>query len=463
LPGCNCESCQKKENYFLALNIEIRFTICMPTKYEVENLIQWIEGQPGLMEKLNQLKVMREKGLEVGLNSLESEIARLLKQIGAEQLQACLQAADPEIAARQLEKGQTRVHGKKKLNFRCMFGEVEVQETVLRRGTQTLRPLCLEIGVKPRGLTLRLQRLAVDFAAESSFDKAAQRLDLHHGITVSPSTLREITLKHGENIARAQTPEKGVSILPPKGVECLITSTDGTMLPTVKTDLGKPGGGRKNRQCQWKENRLVVAQVKGEVSARYGLSTDGVEEAGHVWADVLLKSGWGILSYLHVVADGAAWIERQCRIALGTHFRFLLDFYHVSEYVAAAGKSLGCSADWLEKQKERLKENLSEEVIRELRTSEEPAGVEDEHAPVRVARRYLENHRDQLDYKGARENDLPIGSGLIEGGHRHVLQKRLKISGAWWREDNLRSMAHLRVLRANNEEANYWKDQGLAA
>jgi len=85
----------------------------MPTKYEVENLIQWIEGQPGLMEKLNQLKVMREKGLEVGLNSLESEIARLLKQIGAEQLQACLQAADPEIAARQLEKGQTRVHGKK--------------------------------------------------------------------------------------------------------------------------------------------------------------------------------------------------------------------------------------------------------------------------------------------------------------------------------------------------------------
>jgi len=67
----------------------------MPTKYEVENLIQWIEGQSEIKKKLNQLKVMREKGLEVGLNSLESEIGRLLKQIGAEQLQACLQAADP--------------------------------------------------------------------------------------------------------------------------------------------------------------------------------------------------------------------------------------------------------------------------------------------------------------------------------------------------------------------------------
>lgn len=310
---------------------------------------------------------------------------------------------------------------------------------------------------------MRLQRLAVDFAAESSFEKAAERFALHHGINLSPSTLRKYTLLHAENIARAQTPGKGVSILPLQGAECIVTSTDGTMLPTVKADPEKPGDGRKNRQCHWKEVRLVAARVKGQVEARYGVSTEGVEEVGQAWVDVLFKSGWCLLTYLHVVADGAAWIQRQCEQMMGGKQRFLLDFYHACEYLAEAGKSLGCPAGWLEKQKDLLKESRGEEVIRELVELEKLAGEVDKESPISAARRYLENQRAHLDYKFARENDLPIGSGLIEGAHRHVLQKRLKISGAWWREDNQRSMAHLCVLRANNEEVDYWKMQGLAA
>ena len=52
---------------------------------------------------------------------------------------------------------------------------------------------------------------------------------------------------------------------------------------------------------------------------------------------------------------------------------------------------------------------------------------------------------------------------MIEGGHRHVLQNRLKKSGAWWKQNNLYAMAHLRVARANKEEDQYWKDLRKAA
>ena len=55
------------------------------------------------------------------------------------------------------------------------------------------------------------------------------------------------------------------------------------------------------------------------------------------------------------------------------------------------------------------------------------------NAPVRAAYRYLDRRMDQLDYHSAIERELPIGSGMIEGGHRHVLQNRLKLSGAWWK------------------------------
>jgi hypothetical protein len=53
---------------------------------------------------------------------------------------------------------------------------------------------------------------------------------------------------------------------------------------------------------------------------------------------------------------------------------------------------------------------------------------------------------------------LPIGSGEIESGHLYVFQNRLKISGAWWKMENLRKMIALRVLRANRGWEDYWSN-----
>ena len=49
--------------------------------------------------------------------------------------------------------------------------------------------------------------------------------------------------------------------------------------------------------------------------------------------------------------------------------------------------------------------------------------------PVRACLRYLSNRPHQLDYKGALEKGLPIGSGEIESAHRYVIQQRLKLPG----------------------------------
>jgi len=55
------------------------------------------------------------------------------------------------------------------------------------------------------------------------------------------------------------------------------------------------------------------------------------------------------------------------------------------------------------------------------------------------------------------ENGLPIGSGEIESAHRYIIQRRLKLVGAWWKADNVKSMLSLRVLRANGDWNNYWE------
>lgn len=77
-------------------------------------------------------------------------------------------------------------------------------------------------------------------------------------------------------------------------------------------------------------------------------------------------------------------------------------------------------------------------------------------APVRNGHRYLSNRLDCLDYPQVLALGLPIGSGIIESGHRHVLQARLKKAGAAWLSDHADRIAHLRVLRANHQWLSIW-------
>ena len=76
--------------------------------------------------------------------------------------------------------------------------------------------------------------------------------------------------------------------------------------------------------------------------------------------------------------------------------------------------------------------------------------------PLRQLAGYLENRPGQLDYAAARQRGLPIGSGAVEGGHRHVIQNRLKLPGAWWREETVNPMLALRSLRANGHWEAFW-------
>jgi hypothetical protein len=74
---------------------------------------------------------------------------------------------------------------------------------------------------------------------------------------------------------------------------------------------------------------------------------------------VLFWLAKGKQTHLHVVGDGAPWIADQVDEKFGLQGSYLVDFYHVCEYLADAAKS--CANDneksWLETQKNALKNN----------------------------------------------------------------------------------------------------------
>jgi hypothetical protein len=338
-----------------------------------------------------------------------------------------------------------------------VYGEIRLEETILRTPTtHWLRPFAQRAGVSGRSKSVRLQRAICDFGIEHSFASGNRRLLEHYGFTLNASAFRQTTLAHAARAAQmlGQEVAQSYRTLPVKGPEVLIAEADGSMLHTVPAGLARKGA----RPRQWQEIRLLAVQPHQSLQTTYAATFGSVQEAGRRWGHAAKMAGRSLTSRLHVVADGAEWISLQTREIFGKDATLVTDFYHVSEYLAAA--ALLCRpahpTSWRHTQQKRLLRGASALVIAHLAPQREADTVPDEDAPVRAAHRYLSNRADTLDYPTALAAGLPIGSGLIESGHKHVLQARLKLPGSCWLLNNAESMAQLRVLRANDRWADLW-------
>lgn len=302
-----------------------------------------------------------------------------------------------------------------------------------------------------------MQRAVVDFGADSPFAKSVEKLKEHYGIAVPISAIRNATEKHGQ--AMSQFEEKNA-----KKEKILVVETDGSMVPIVeikKSEDGKRVDQRKNRQLCWKEVKLTCARAKDKVQRFYKGKITTAEEAGENMLACAFLAGMGDGTYVHGVGDGAPWIAEQFRLKFCNRGHYLIDFFHVCEYVSKA--AIWCNLfekdNWFKESKQKLKEGQAKELFYELKNRIEELQLKDEENDLMKCHRYLEKRLDHLDYKSALERGLPIGSGEIESGHKHVIQKRLKIAGAWWKSDNANRMIALRTLRLNKNWQSYWKEQ----
>ena len=333
---------------------------------------------------------------------------------------------------------------------------MSVRDRVWRSQHQSyLRPLPGRLGVTPRGKSRRLERVLTDFGCEHSFARAVGSVREHYGFELGVSAVRTATLKHAQRARVKLQAEYAQPFreLPAVGQEHVITQADGTMICTVQ-----PGARKGKRPREWKELRLVAAQAKDSATTVYGATFGSVAETGRRWGHCTRQAGWGKNSRLHVVGDGAEWIRLQSREVFGAQGHFLCDFFHVSEYLGDAAPSCRPAQpdQWRRTQQQRLKHGDVQKVMATLAEHLEAEGTPEAEAPVRNGHRYLSNRLDCLDYPRALALGLPIGSGMIESGHRHVLQARLKKAGTAWLPDHADQIAHLRVLRANDQWQSLW-------
>lgn len=300
--------------------------------------------------------------------------------------------------------------------------------------------------------------MVTDLAADVAFAQAMDKLVEHYGVLLGESTIRRITESHARQMFETFKPQQDWPKQP--GCEVVIAQMDGGMVPIVEPDPSREDQ-RKGKRLHWKEAKICLAHAHGSLSVTYGGTLQGdVDEAGRQLFDCVSRAGFGRTSHLHAVGDGADWIAAQVEERFGAQGGYLVDFYHVCDYLSAAAHAIHPdeqgAADWMGAQIERLKNRRSAEVVQALHLHLEAAQRQDAEAPVRRCHRYLSQRLHQLDYQQALARDLPIGSGEIESAHRYVVQQRLKRPGAWWRAANAEHMLALRLNRANRRWNEYW-------
>ncbi|GHT30487.1 hypothetical protein FACS1894214_0440 [Planctomycetales bacterium] len=170
----------------------------------------------------------------------------------------------------------------------------------------------------------------------------------------------------------------------------------------------------------------------------------------------------GVGGGVSVLGDGAHWIWNLSEHLFGNTAE-CLDIFHAAEHISGCGKVLFPDSDiqrksWFEDTRMLLLRKgfagVNEELQRLLKSDLFDADQQDE---VRLLQTYLCNNRERLHYRERLFEGRAIGSGVVEGACKNLVGRRLKQTGACWRQRQAEKMTVLCAALYSNQWIHCWK------
>jgi hypothetical protein len=218
--------------------------------------------------------------------------------------------------------------------------------------------------------------------------------------------------------------------------------------------------GAPTTAATWDERDVPAPAVRSVIAA--------VEEAstfGDRCAQEAQRLGLTQPEELSVLGDGAEWIWN----LVGQHFSGadeLLDIWHGTEHLAdgakaACGSGSAAEAALAEVLAQKGKERLLAdgywgvtEWVGELAGLATRGG---DGAALGGVLNYFAGHQERLNYALRLRRGQTIGSGLIEGSIKQLLNQRLKQTGARWKVKHVGPLVELGALAAGPEWQAFWE------
>lgn len=209
---------------------------------------------------------------------------------------------------------------------------------------------------------------------------------------------------------------------------------------------------------EWDQRDLPPPSVRSVVAA--------VEEAaafGERCAAEATRLGLNDPKQMSVLGDGAEWIWNLA----DRHFdgaAQCLDFWHAAGYLGEGARAVfGSGSDEAKAALGRGKGKLLAdgycgvvEWIGELGLAI-PAGGDG--AALGPVLNYLAGHQGRVNYVSRLRRGQSIGSGLVEGSIKQLLNMRMKQTGARWKVEHVAPLVELGALAAGPEWDAFWKQK----
>ena len=372
-----------------------------------------------------------------------------------------------------------------------LLGPVQVTDpyTYCRVCHERERPVYAWLGTGPEDWSLPVQEAAVDLAADESCGKAVAKLARHHpGVRMGRATARRMLHRHGARARRfiagklaAAVARSGRGESPAPPVPELEAEYDAGMIPVatlaplpdpLPPDVKRTPARRipvRKKIRRWEEAKVSLVQKPGTNERLYAMRPTGeLDEAFEDLRGLACLMGRTPDTQIRGIADGAPYIRPRMEKAFAdADFIFILDRPHCKEHLHAAGVLLapltGVPAEqWAKEALKKLEEGKAVEVVAELQRAYAacgpgPAGSRNDE--IRLAAGYFRRNQDAVAYAEYRENGWSTASSEVESGHRHTVQVRMKLAGAWWHPDGVGDILALRMLKVNGWWEEYWSVQ----
>jgi hypothetical protein len=211
---------------------------------------------------------------------------------------------------------------------------------------------------------------------------------------------------------------------------------------------------------EWDERDLPAPTVRSVVAA--------VEEAkafGERCAKEAERLELTDVGPLSVLGDGAEWIWNVSARHFPGAFE-LLDIWHGAEEIGAGAKAVyGQGSETAKEQAKAAARDGKQRLLQDgycgvTEWVGELAGkvCGGDGAALGGVLNYFCGHRDRLNYALRLRRGQSIGSGLVEGSIKQLLNRRIKQTGARWKVEHVGPFVELGALAAGPEWPSLWEN-----
>lgn len=374
-------------------------------------------------------------------------------------------------------------------DYASIFGRVRICRAYYHSpGTAGTFPLDGELNLPKRSCSYLVQEFVSKLAVNMSYEKAVELFGSFFPLDLPIRSVESFLGDLSDDVADFYETQSGpetaagaeitVATIDRKGVVIKKSEPHGPDNDAVPSNPDKPGKKKMavvvsayNTQRHIRTPNDILKEMSEESDAKdkpkpenkhlWGSLTEGPEKTvARLQKATTRRLPKG--NELVCILDG----ERSLWALIYQYFPtafFVLDIFHVMQYLAKAAhcfhpENSPEARKFVTERLQMLLLGKAGKLIGGLKQMQTKHKLSDGKAyDLGQVVGYLERNRRHMRYEICLKFGYPIGSGVIEGGCRNLINDRLELTGMRWSPNGAESVIRLRAVHINKDWDSFWK------